>query len=206
MRGLVWIGLLWVSSSLTAQPRNEKGFPDGFYLSGISLADRVPEFTWDQILGDWYLPPESGYLRGRFRLRVSGAEARALVICLDGRGYILDPDEPDTSVLYYAPLVTTGAICLFKVERAYPVQIPVRAYNPVNGHPFMETTVERREESVRWMMWDPATGEQAVLNPENYAIWTGAEVARSVTLSDLIQGIRDFNTLFSRHGRPKTAE
>lgn len=187
--------------SLVAQNRPRLVPPDGLYLQSNSLAVQQPEFLWEEITGDWYAGADDEYLRGWFFTRDSNQLVRPLVVCHEGACFLLDPVRTDTNVLYYAPLLEVGPICVYKVERQYPVKIPVRAYNPVNGHPFMETTVERQSFSEQMMMWDPRLNEHAIMTSENYARWTGAESGTSMRVSDMLKGIRTYNLIFAQGGR-----
>lgn len=187
--------------SLVAQNRPRLVPPDGLYLQSSSLAVQQPEFLWEEITGDWYAGADDEYLRGWFFTRDSNQLVRPLVVCHEGACFLLDPVRTDTSVLYYAPLLEVGPICVYKVERQYPVKIPVRAYNPVNGHPFMETTVERQSFSEQMMMWDPRLNEHAIMTSENYARWTGAESGITMRVSDMLKGIRTYNLIFAQGGR-----
>lgn len=193
--------VLTAAISLVAQNRPRLLPPDGLYLQALSLAQQQPEFEWQEVTGDWYAGAEDEYLRGWFFTRDSNHLVRPLVVCHEGACFLLDPVRTDTNVLYYAPLLEVGPICVYKVERQYPVKIPVRAYNPVNGHPFMESTVERRTFSEQFMMWDPRTNEHALMTSENYGHWTGAESGSALRINDMLKGIRTYNLIFAQGGR-----
>jgi len=197
------ISLIFLLSGIGLEAQNRQRLipPDGLYLRSGSLADQQPDVEWEMITGDWYIGAEDEYLRGWFFTRDSHQLVRPLVVCHQGVCFLLDPIRTDTNVLYYAPLLEVGPICVYKVERQYPVKIPVRAYNPVNGHPFMETTVERRTVSEQIMMWDPRTDEHAIMTSENYARWTGADTGTSLRVSDMLKGIRTYNLIFAQGGR-----
>ncbi len=193
-----WVGLV----VLPGQSRSRIIPPEGFYLQAKSLAQQQPEIQLDDIEGDWYVGEDDQYLRGIFQMRDSGTLVRPLVICLEGSCYLLDPVRTDSSVLYYAPLIECGAICVYRIQRQYPVQIPIRAYNPVNGHPFLESSVERRTATEQLMMWNPHTNEHDLLTTTNYASWTGADDRSTMRESDLIKGIRTYNLIFVTGGAP----
>ncbi|MCF8237183.1 MAG: hypothetical protein K9I85_03440 [Saprospiraceae bacterium] len=193
-----WIGL----ALLPAQSRSGIIPPEGFYLQPRSLAYQQPEISWEDAEGEWYIGEEDQYLRGTFHLRDSGTLVRPLVICLEGSCYLLDPVRTDSSVLYYAPLLECGAICVYRIQRQYPIQIPIRAYNPVNGHPFIETSVKRRTSTEQLMMWNPKTNEHELLTTANYADWTGSDERSNMRESDLIKGIRTYNRIFAERDAP----
>ena len=197
---------LGISEILFAQSRSRIIPPEGLYLRASSLSGQIPEFSWESVSGEWYVGEEDHYLRGRFYHAGSGDLIRPLVVCLDGGCYLLDPVRTDTTTYYYAPLIECGTICVYRIERQYPVQVPIRAYNPANGRPFLETTVERSSTSEQLMMWRPESNEHALLSAANYSNWTGAEEQSTIRESELIKGIRTYNLIFAQGGRSQNQE
>ncbi len=189
-------------SVLPAQSRSRIIPPEGFYLEASSLARQEPEIRLEETVGEWYVGEDDQYLRGTFAMKDSGSPVRPLVVCLEGSCYLLDPVRTDSTVLYFAPLIECGSICVYRIERQYPVQIPIRAYNPVNGRPFIESSVERRTSTLQLMMWNPQTDDHDILTTTNYAAWTGADDRSSMRESDLIKGIRTYNLIFAHGGAP----
>lgn len=195
-----------IAGTMWSQSRSRIIPPDGLYLQPASLASQTPEFDWEAIDSEWYIGEEDHYLRGKFQQKDTGLLIRPLVVCVENGCFLLDPVRTDTLIQYYAPLIECGAICIYRIERQYPIQVPIRAYNPVNGKPFLESTVERSKSSEKLMMWRPETNEHALLTSANYAAWTGADDWPSMRESELIKGIRTYNLIFVHEGKPQNQD
>ncbi len=198
--------ILVIAGTVWSQARSRIIPPNGLYLRPSSLANQTPEFNWDDIVSEWYVGEEDHYLRGKFYQKDTGLLIRPLVVCLADGCFLLDPIRTDTLIQYYAPLIECGAICVYRIEREYPIQVPIRAYNPVNGRPFIESSVERRTSSEKLMMWRPETNEHALLTTANYISWTGADDWTTMRESELIKGIRTYNLIFVHEGKPENQD
>lgn len=198
--------LLAMAGTIWAQSRSRIVPPDGLYLLPSSLAAQTPEYAWEDLVAEWYIGEEDHYLRGKFHHKETQELIRPLVVCVENGCFLLDPDRADSLIHYYAPLIECGTICIYRIERQYPIQVPIRAYNPVNGQPFIETSVERKTSSEKLMMWRPETNEHDLLTTANYTAWTGADDRTSLRESEMIKGIRTYNLIFVHEGKPQNLD
>lgn len=187
---LVWM-LVWTTAFLGAQ--SPGSLPDGAYLSGQDFLQGKPTLALDQLAGDWYVSPEDEDARGRFFNRQTGQPVTPLVICFQGNCFKLDTEREAVDAAVYTPLLAYGAICVYRVRRQYEEVIPIKAYNPANGRPFLEGKVPRERTVQALMMWRPADDARTYLDRYSLREWTGVDEESLIRESDLIRRVQTYN-------------
>jgi hypothetical protein len=195
------IGLLTALSTLLGgQPTDLP--PQGIYPDALAFLEGRPSHQWQELLGEWYFSPEDHYARCNL-MTAAGEGLTPQVVCRDGECYLLDPDLRDGEVLYYARLMEIGPISVFHLRREYVEEIPIRAYNPANGRPFLQGKVPRPREAQYLAMWRPGDDQRKILDRYSFQEWTGFEAPASGKDTDLIRGIRMYNQLSASEADPK---
>lgn len=170
----------------------------GIYLDHTSFHRGDPDVSLDSVDFDWYFSEEDDYARGTMR-RLSHV-FEPLIVCFPGACFILDAGRKEAEVSYYSRLAETGSICLFRLVRMEMEWVPMKAYNPANGRPFLEGRVPRTREVAEWHLWRPSDNAFSPLDKGTYVQWTGFEVEGPIREQDMIQGIRTFNQIMvKRH-------
>jgi len=164
----------------------------GIYPDAHSFAQGRPSHQWEELRGEWYLSPEDDYARGIF-YTASGEMLTPLVVCREGDCYLLDPDRRDGQVAFFARLIETGPISVYQMRREYAEEIPIKAYNPANGRPFLQGKVPRRREVHYLAMWRHADDQRRILDRHAFQEWTGFDPPGNGKEADLIRGVRMFN-------------
>ena len=195
MRSYPWIIALvgcLVSTVVTGQ--DPLAPADGLYMNVREFINRTPAYPWEEVTGTWYISPADGSARGQFWDARTHMSLRPLLTCWEGDCFLLDPDRTDSITLAYYPLLEVGAICVYRRTGAHPEMVPIRAYNPANGRPFLESRVEKVVTYDQLMMWRPAQGDHALLDRENVRRWTGRSPERGRS-SELRRAITSYNRL-----------
>jgi len=171
----------------------------GIYLDHRSFHAGRPDVSLDSVTFDWYFSEEDGYARGT--IRGSARQViEPLVVCFPGACFLLDAGRRDSDVLYFSRLAETGRICLFRLVRMEMAWVPMKAYNPANGRPFLEGRVPRTREVAEWHLWRPEDNAFSQLDRRTYAEWTGFEAEVQLREQDMIKGIRTYNQIMAnRH-------
>lgn len=169
----------------------------GLYLCHKSFDANKPEVSLDSVDFDWYFSEEDGYARGT--IRQHGRKViEPVIVCFPTACFILDSGRKEMEVSYYTRLVETGSICLYRLLRVEMEWVPMKAYNPANGRPFLEGRVPRTREVAEWHLWRPSNNAFSPLNKVTYAEWTGFEVEGPIREQEMIQGIRTYNQIMSK--------
>lgn len=168
---------------------------EGVFSSATAFQAGIPDMSWRSCCQDWYISPEDEYLRIGLKQRSAGSLI-PLIVCVEGDCFLHDPELDQEGVAYYARLIDSGPIGLFRIRRTIMDDIPVKAYNPVNGRPFIQGTVQRPREWEALFLWDPSTGRKVVLDRFSFQDWTGYEAPESGKETDLVRGIRAYNQMY----------
>lgn len=186
----------WTMSMLSQPPDYRE---EGVFSSATAFMTGIPDMTWSACCQDWYVSPEDEYLR--VELQPGRKEwKRPVVVCVEGECFVHDPELDEPEVAFYARLIAVGPIGLYRIKRTFVEDIPIKAYNPVNGRPFVQGKVQRPRDWESLYMWDTATGTRRLLDRFSFQDWTGYEAPESGKEADLIRGIRAYNQM---HGYEK---
>ena len=138
--------LLFVSLSLSAQVLNgEFRFNNGFYDSHDMLLSNQPAVEFDTSSFSIVTSDGSGQLfaglGGDSNLPLNFFEGKLYVVT-DGKVYI-NANETVNGLHRFVLLSVLGRVAMFERETVEKVEVPIKAYNPLNKKPFREGVVEK---------------------------------------------------------------
>lgn len=151
-------------------------FTDGIYLNFRELQSNKPRYGLDIVELRFFTNPQTSLTQVETAFH---RQTRQLVdlddawgICIDGIPYIhLPRQEIGRELPTFAALKLRGKICYFTYPDWRVKQVPVAAYNPLNGRPFLRGTVEREEEVIVEKMLHFNTGEIMNFDADNFLRW-----------------------------------
>ncbi|MCO6484159.1 MAG: hypothetical protein J5I41_00135 [Saprospiraceae bacterium] len=187
--------ILAVLSSCLSMTLLSQRPPDGIYMEVESFLGQKPDYLFEELSGDWYVSREDDHARARFFARPESLRIYPVIVCLDKDCYLNDSGRSEEDTGYFSRMIEIGPICLYRAQRTYKESIPVKAYNPVNGHPFLESTIQRERTVQVLTMWRPQTGEWQILDRQSFEHWTGQSTDPQAREGELIRGIRSYNRL-----------
>lgn len=191
---VVYIVLLSLSGWLTAQDSTvvtkNFNFKDGVYLSFDSFQSNTPSYPIEDLVISSFINPQTSMMQVD-SIYHKGAKksidlAEVWGISLDGIPYIRLPDSEVNKLLpAFAAIKLRGKICYF----TYPVwrmkKIPVAAYNPISGRPFLRSEVTRDEMIIEEKILHFETGEILDFNYPNLLSWISEDRHLVETLEKL---------------------
>ena len=165
-------------------------FTDGVYGSFESFQANAPTWPSEEVILSGHLNPQSFLTQvERIIVRESGAELNLDSIwgfSLDGIPFVRVPKaEVHKELPAFAALKVRGKICYYTYPDWRVREIPIAAYNPVNGRPFLRSTVERDEQVVVEKMLHFETGKIVDFTPRNFLAWIQDDERLVETLHDL---------------------
>ncbi len=151
-------------------------FTDGIYLSFEEFQTNMPSFLMEDIHMQSFTNPQT------FLTQVDSMyhlETKRMVdpeeiwaICKDGIPFIKLPEnEIYRQLPTFAALKLRGKICYYTYPDYRIKIVPIKAYNPLTGYPFLEGEVERDEKIVVEKILHFETGEVVDFNVENLLKW-----------------------------------
>ncbi len=196
MKQLIIISFLGLFSNiLTAQTDSllvtkNFAFNDGVYLSFESFQRNEPAFSWDDLSTNLFSNPQTFMAKVEF-VKVKATDEIVSMdsiwgISLGGLPYINIGSLDRTSQLTnFAALRIRGKICYFDYEAFEEVAVPIRAYNPYTGEPYLESSVTRQKKVMEEWLMDFNSGDIIRLTPDNLKTW----VADDAQLVDAIESL-----------------
>ncbi len=151
-------------------------FTNGIYLSFEEFQRNAPSFLMEDIYIQSITNPQTSltqvdslyHLKAKRAIDPEGIWA----ICKDGIPFIkLPKNEIYRQLPTFAALKLRGKICYFTYPDYRVKIVPIKAYNPLTGLPFLEGEVERDEKVVVEKMLHFETGEIVDFNIENLLKW-----------------------------------
>ena len=151
-------------------------FKDGVYLDFESFQRNQPAYVWDELSANLISNPQTYMAKVEF-IRVKSQDRVIALdsiwgICLGGLPYIRVKNVDVTSELTsFAALKVRGKICYFEYEALEEVIVPIKAYNPYTGKPYLESSVKRQQQVMEEWILDFETGAILRLTPDNLKSW-----------------------------------
>jgi len=171
-------------------------FHDGVFLTIEDFQKNQPNYSWEEVEAGIYSNPQNFMSQIHFlRLKNEEGEKQKSIeidiekiwgICLDGIPYVRLPKsalKKETAV--FAGLRLRGKICYFEYEEFVLRKIPISAYNPVNGEPFLTKEVERKVKVIHPFLLNFYTGETAIFSQKNLLKWIKDDKKLFNTVKDL---------------------
>lgn len=151
-------------------------FKNGIYLSFEEFQKNSPSFLMEDIYLHAFTNPQTFLTQvdSAYHLKakkeINADEIWA--ICSDGVPFVKVPkNEVNKSLPTFAALKLRGKICYFTYPDYRIKKVPVAAYNPLTGRPFLKGEVERDEKIVVEKMLHFETGEVAEFTVDNFVAW-----------------------------------
>lgn len=134
-------------------------FADGIYFSHAALQQNRPDLAWEAVDGRLIQLPDDYRLQiEHFRQEDEPLHERVYAVSLQGFPYLTVRYEAGRDFTELAGLRVRGRLCYLEYDTIRQRPVVIRAYNPVTGRPFRQSTVTRSErERVRRIL-DFATG------------------------------------------------
>jgi hypothetical protein len=139
-------------------------FADGIYSSHQALKSNKPSWLWEKMNASVVTNPQTfltqvEYIKFQLNGNVLSLDSVWCVV-LDGIPYIKLPDgAAKKSLTAFAGLVVRGKISYLAYEVTDSVQIPISAYNPYTGRPFMTKMMPQERNHVYEKLMLFETGE-----------------------------------------------
>lgn len=167
--------LLSVAQDSTVVTKNFR-FADGVYRSFDELRANDPAWPIEEVEIRSFTNPQTFLTQVEGISRNVNGHAVPLDsvwgICLDGIPFVRLPQgEVQKRLPAFAPLKVRGKICYFTYPDWRLKLVPITAYNPYTGRPFLRGKVEREEMVVLEKMLHFETGEVADFSMENFLNW-----------------------------------
>lgn len=165
-------------------------FTDGVYLSFEDFQANKPIWTSEEVALYGHLNPQS-YLTQVERIVL--LENDSLINMDSVWGYSLDgipfvhlpKEEVYKELPAFAALKLRGKICYFTYPDWRSKEIPIAAYNPVTGRPFLKGKVEREEQVVVEKIIHFETGEILDFTVDNFLAWIQDDEKLMETVNEL---------------------
>ena len=169
-----------LTSALSAQTqtlitKNFK-FADGVYHSHTELKKNTPTIKWDSITGSVFTNPQTllsqvEYLRTK-KSKDSLALDSIAYLVIDGIPYVRLPKyaAKKTSETFVG-MVARGKICYFNYEVTDTLKVPISAYNPLTGKPYMTKKVDTEKKVTHEKLLSFETGEIIDFTLQNFKTW-----------------------------------
>jgi len=179
---LIFVNVLLHGQKDTVYLSKNFKFHDGIYLSFKDFQNNKPSYTWDEVDAGIYSNPQNFMSQMHFlKLKNTddeNGESEEIDldgiwgISLDGIPYIrLHKNILKKETTVFAGMRLRGKICFFQFEQYVMKKIPISAYNPVTGEPFLTSNVERKVKVMHQYMLDFQTGATAVFSKDNFKNW-----------------------------------
>jgi hypothetical protein len=176
-------------------------FKDGVYLSFEAFQRNQPAYTWEDLRTNLISNPQTFTAKVQF-IRIKENETPLHLdsvwgISLGGLPYVRIEDTSDGSELTnFAALKVRGKICYYEYEAYEEVTVPIKAYNPYTGKPYLESTVKRQKQVMEEWIMDFETGEVLRLNPDNLKLWVREDSQLIEAIESLGEEAWDWDKLF----------
>ncbi len=151
-------------------------FADGVYLSFEEFQSNTPAFPLDGLTIHSFTNPQTSLTQIDSIFHVNANKSidqeKIWAVSLNGVPFIkLPKNEIYKQMPSYAALKLRGKICYYTYPDYQMKKIPIKAYNPLTGYPFLHGEVEREEKRVVEKMLHFETGEIVDFNLNNLKAW-----------------------------------
>ena len=151
-------------------------FKDGVYLSFEEFQANNPSYLMEDIYVHSFTNPQTYLTQVDSLFNKKEKEGinpeNIWAICMDGLPFLKIPkNEVGKKLPTFAALKLRGKICYFTYPDYRIKKVPVAAYNPLTGRPFLKGEVERETRVVVEKMLHFETGEIVDFNLDNFLAW-----------------------------------
>ncbi len=151
-------------------------FADGVYRSHEELRKNMPTIQWDSMSANLFTNPQTllmqvEYLRYRNSRRPIGLDSIQYVV-VDGIPYVHLPKFAAKKLSEtFVGLIARGKICYFGYETTDTLKVPISAFNPLTGKPYMTQKVDTEKRKVHEKLLLFETGEVKDFTLQNFKNW-----------------------------------
>ena len=165
-------------------------FNDGVYMSFKEFQADRPAYTFEDVEMRWHTNPQNFLTQVEsISDKKNGAEIPMENIwgmCMDGIPFVHLPDgEIKRQLPAFAALKLRGKICYYTYPDWRMKTIPILAYNPLTGYPYMRGTVEREERLTFEKILHFETGEIKDFTVDNFLSWINDDEDLMKTINGL---------------------
>jgi hypothetical protein len=151
-------------------------FRNGVYKTFEAWQKNRPTWVWDSLDVGVLTNPQTFLTQvEHLTVRKTGLPIVADSIwgvVLDGIPYLrLSKTAINKPLTAFAGLQLRGKICYFSYETTQTVRVPITAYNPFNGIPFISKIIENERIVIHEKMLLFETGAIQDLTPDNFKLW-----------------------------------
>ena len=151
-------------------------FKDGVYLSFEEFQANDPSFLLEELHILSFTNPQTSLTQVDSiyhpKTKQDIDPEKIWAICMDGVPAIRIPKNEVNKILpSFAAMKLRGKICYFTYPYYRVRKVPVAAYNPLTGRPFLKGEVERDEKVIVEKMLHFETGEIADFTVDNFLKW-----------------------------------
>ncbi|MEO1262531.1 MAG: hypothetical protein AAFZ15_27230 [Bacteroidota bacterium] len=151
-------------------------FKDGIYLSFEEFQKNSPSYLMDDLYVHSFTNPQTSLTQvdsiAHLKAEREIDADKIWAITSDGVPFIKIPqNEVHKELPTFAALKLRGKICYFTYPDYRIKKIPVAAYNPLTGRPYLKGEVERDQKVVVEKMLHFETGEVVDFNLDNFLKW-----------------------------------
>ncbi|MEL6865124.1 MAG: hypothetical protein AAFP19_11925 [Bacteroidota bacterium] len=179
----IWMGILmlWAAvgqaqlDSSVWLTKNFK-FEDGLFMSYTDFQSNSPAYLWEELQATIYTNPQTFMTQVQsIRLKKDSSLIDLSTVwglSLGGIPYIRLPrHSTDKQLTVFAGMRLRGKICYYRYSRKESKKVKMPVYNPLTGHPYQTTYVDREEEVIIEKMLDFESGQEADLTVANLKEW-----------------------------------
>jgi hypothetical protein len=144
-------------------------FHDGVYATYSDWQKNKPTLVWDSLETNLAVNPKTLFMQMEFAKHKKTKHAISLDsiwgVVVDGIPYIkLPKQELEKPAYCFAGLVLRGRLCYYNYEIIKHSQVPITAYIPQTGEPYITKNVSKEQTIVREKLMNYETGEVFDLN------------------------------------------
>ena len=148
-------------------------FENGIYASFSDWQRNKPTYRWDSIETTFAVNPVTFLMQMealRFKKTGKMAEIDSIWgVVVDGIPYVRLPrHEIAKPTTCFAGFILRGAICYFQYETSVQTQVPITAYIPETGEPYITRNVSNKTPIIREKLMDYKTGTIIDLTLNNF--------------------------------------
>ena len=174
---LVWLFVFAVimqgfGQKTTVVTKNFK-FKDGVYATYSDWQKNKPMLVWDSVETNLAVNPKTLFMQMEFAKHKKTRESITLDsiwgVVVDGIPYIHLPKEELNKTAYcFAGLTLRGRLCYYYYETVLHSKVPITAYIPQTGEPYVTKKVSKEQTIVREKLINYETGEIFDLNLNSF--------------------------------------
>ncbi len=165
-------------------------FKDGVYATYADWQANKPSVIWDSLETNLAVNPKTLLMQMEFAKYKKTRQTVALDsiwgVVVDGIPYVhLPRNELEKTAYCFAGLILRGRLCYFNYETIAHSKVPITAYIPQTGEPYVTKNVPKEEIIVREKLMNYETGEVFDLSLNSFKKLISDDKELVATVDDL---------------------